>query len=118
VGLTSGTASPPQSAPPPALPGTPEFNLHAFLAAKRVVSATLRAPATAHFPSAGVAVFRDRRTDTYLVTGNVDSQNAAGAMLRQPYQVRLRLLCGGAPERGYSRECWESIQDSVHQARH
>jgi hypothetical protein len=114
--IDPGRTSVPSSAPDPAvqqpaqqnIPGTEAFKINATIAAKRFVHDTLLTPKTASFPLWTEAIFRDTtRDDIFVVTGQVDSQNAFGAMLRQPYHVTMRFRCGYNIALGSVRECWE-----------
>lgn len=60
--------------------------------AKKLVTAQLLTPSQARFPGFPTArISQDRRM--IVITGQVDSQNAFGAMLRQTYTVQLTRQC-------------------------
>lgn len=66
----------------------------AATACQELVSERLKSPATAQFPEPQVQE-RGAAGDAFLVTGEVDSQNGFGAMVRSSYSCELYTPDGG-----------------------
>jgi hypothetical protein len=74
-----------------------------------IVRETLLTPTRASFPVGRTSARHHAdKPYTFTVWGDVDSQNAFGAMLRQPFALELRYTCPQTP--GYDVACWQVLR--------
>jgi len=71
---------------------------------KEAVKARLRSPRSAKFPWGASEYQVNRQDDTMVISSYVDAQNGFGAMIRNYYEVEIRLWHGGDGKLRYAVE--------------